>query len=813
MSCTNKTVLRRRRIVAAALALPLSLGMTGTALATGGPNESASADAAAVRIAGADKAADKADKAASVNVGATKADERVDAKAEARTADKPAKSEAKPAKSEAMPAKSEAMPAKSEAKPAKSEAKPAKSEAKPAKSEAKPAKSGSCITYRFVYTNGAVDAGTFCGGNNVTRADVPTLNAVSLHISCSDTFINGTAVKSDLGGLTIQTWSIDKGNGKTCGGTPAVASPKPTVKPTKKPSGPGTATVTVNADCRTVVVTSSKDISNVVVFFKDGTSIKFDGLSGKRWTRTFTKDVASARAKSATTTVTAVATGCGVLPTSTPTPTATPTSTPPATCPDGSTMPPGGAKNCPRDHGGEKLTICHATGSATNPFVIITISKAGVVNGHYGTSHQGGRDIIPAFTYKGVSYPAQGDQSLLARGCAAVVPTSTATPTVPPTDACPNMPGNQAPGTDCTPPTDVCPDMPGNQATGPCTPPVVDACPDVPGTQPMGPCTGSGGGIVDVCPNMPGDQPAGTVCTTPIGGQPPAQPGSNPVPVGPPTGVPPVVVPNTANPPTVIGGTSAQPAQARAVPSTLPFTGTAAGHEEEHTQLGDRELLADEGRSQRRVLELRARALDARGQHRVVVEGQRRDVDRLHRVPGHRPGPSTGDRWRQVGGEDQVGHRDHAHPRVAVGSAVRAQLLDVRSVAADPGLVLQPADCCLVQVLLRAHEPARQRQRAAEGVGVPLHEQDAQPPGVHGQQDDVDRHRERRELRRVVAPQPGPLVGRRGAPHAISTPAASSSFRVRSPSPGCRSTARTPSQGTTTGQPSWRPSSAVARTQ
>ncbi len=41
----------------------------------------------------------------------------------------------------------------------------------------------------------------------------------------------------------------------------------------------------------------------------------------------------------------------------------------------------------------EKITICHATGSATNPFVQITISKNGL-HGH--AKHQDGRDIIPA---------------------------------------------------------------------------------------------------------------------------------------------------------------------------------------------------------------------------------------------------------------------------------------------------------------------------------------------------------------------------------------------------------------------------------
>ncbi|MGW9630869.1 hypothetical protein ACWGST_09200 [Agromyces sp. NPDC055520] len=60
----------------------------------------------------------------------------------------------------------------------------------------------------------------------------------------------------------------------------------------------------------------------------------------------------------------------------------------------------------------KKLTICHATESdVKNPYNRITIALAAVVNGHL--EHQWGEDIIPAFTYKGESYAAQGDQSLL----------------------------------------------------------------------------------------------------------------------------------------------------------------------------------------------------------------------------------------------------------------------------------------------------------------------------------------------------------------------------------------------------------------
>ena len=58
-----------------------------------------------------------------------------------------------------------------------------------------------------------------------------------------------------------------------------------------------------------------------------------------------------------------------------------------------------------------KITICHATSSASNPYVVNTPNANGDVSGHAGASHQDGRDIIPPFTYNDhgtiASFPGQ----------------------------------------------------------------------------------------------------------------------------------------------------------------------------------------------------------------------------------------------------------------------------------------------------------------------------------------------------------------------------------------------------------------------
>jgi hypothetical protein len=75
-------------------------------------------------------------------------------------------------------------------------------------------------------------------------------------------------------------------------------------------------------------------------------------------------------------------------------------------------------------------TICHATGSTTHPFVVISPSTSGVFHGHL--SHQDKRDVAPTFQYNGMTlsqnWNAQAPVSL-SSACAAELSSAT-TPAV-----------------------------------------------------------------------------------------------------------------------------------------------------------------------------------------------------------------------------------------------------------------------------------------------------------------------------------------------------------------------------------------------
>lgn len=86
---------------------------------------------------------------------------------------------------------------------------------------------------------------------------------------------------------------------------------------------------------------------------------------------------------------------------------------------------PGAALAQGNSNAGNKVTICHATGSTSNPYVMISPNANGVINGHAGSGHQAGRDIIPPFDYNdhgsskhfpGQNWNASG-QAIFNNGC------------------------------------------------------------------------------------------------------------------------------------------------------------------------------------------------------------------------------------------------------------------------------------------------------------------------------------------------------------------------------------------------------------
>jgi hypothetical protein len=252
-----------------------------------------------------------------------------------------------------------------------------------------------------------------------------------------------------------------------------------------------------------------------------------------------------------------------------------------------------------KDRGDHKHTICHATGSSSNPYVMITPSVSGVYHGHIG--HQGGEDIIPPFTYKGTTYSQNwGGQgaAIFAAGCKVAAPQ--------PVDACPNLSGHQ----DKVPPgyekdasgncvlkqkeqkPDVCPNLEGQQghvptgfvkdAQGNCVRDKVDVCPNLEGQQgqvPTGFMKDANGNCVkqtttptDVCPNLEGMQtevPAGMVKDA--SGNCVNQPAAAVTPPATPTPAPATPAPATPAP--------ATPAPAAPAPAAAAPAGDVAGAE------------------------------------------------------------------------------------------------------------------------------------------------------------------------------------------------------------------------------------------
>jgi LPXTG-motif cell wall-anchored protein len=103
----------------------------------------------------------------------------------------------------------------------------------------------------------------------------------------------------------------------------------------------------------------------------------------------------------------------------------------------------------PATAGTDKVTLCHATGNGK--YIPITISKDGTANGHAGTQHQDGADIIPAYSWVegGTRHYFDGQNlekgaDILAAGCQVPAQPVTAAPAppiyTPATCAVPSLP-------------------------------------------------------------------------------------------------------------------------------------------------------------------------------------------------------------------------------------------------------------------------------------------------------------------------------------------------------------------------------------
>lgn len=57
------------------------------------------------------------------------------------------------------------------------------------------------------------------------------------------------------------------------------------------------------------------------------------------------------------------------------------------------------ASTAPANAGNDEITICHADKAPDKPYEKKTVAKSAVVNGHAGSGHQDGADIIPAFDW------------------------------------------------------------------------------------------------------------------------------------------------------------------------------------------------------------------------------------------------------------------------------------------------------------------------------------------------------------------------------------------------------------------------------
>jgi hypothetical protein len=149
-----------------------------------------------------------------------------------------------------------------------------------------------------------------------------------------------------------------------------------------------------------------------------------------------------------------------------------------------------------------------------------------------------------------------------------------------------------------------------------------------------------------------------------------------------------------------------------------------------------------EGTSERRVLQLRARSLDPITQDARMIECERLFLDRIEGwTPGGARGVAPSHGRRQIWSKREVRHAHDSTPRVSLRCAVAAELLEMDRRDGKTRFLGELACRGIHEVLVRQHEPARERPPALVGRDPPADEQSAQVVPSNGEDHQVDRNR------------------------------------------------------------------------
>ena len=208
-------------------------------------------------------------------------------------------------------------------------------------------------------------------------------------------------------------------------------------QPPADPGGDAVITVDFADDDMGFNVTSSKDISNIWVVLCDDSQHKHDDLDGLFFNHTEDQEIVGVYVKSGDNGIEGndppgageyfanEGVDCGETSTSG-------SDTDTETSGSDTDTETSGSETQTETGNEDNVTLCHATGSESNPYEVITTDAAGAYDGHLGSDHQDGEDIIPPFMFDGTEYSQNWDaagQAIFENDCEPVDGSDTDTET------------------------------------------------------------------------------------------------------------------------------------------------------------------------------------------------------------------------------------------------------------------------------------------------------------------------------------------------------------------------------------------------